>query len=239
MESKESLSLMVRQAALKSTDWFEGLSSEDINMLADFAVLKTYQKGDYVFREGEPTHGFFIVKSGAINIHRCTPGGKEKTIHLFRSGESFAEATLADGFAYPADARAEESSLLIYIPRIEFLSFLKRRPDIAIRMLVSLSQHLRILVKALDDMTGRDAETRLGLWLLHRCPQPLGTDPVEITLDVTKTLLASELRVRNETLSRALARLREENLIETSGRNVTIPNPERLEEALKQGIRGT
>ena len=106
-----------------------------------------------------------------------------------------------------ASARAVEDCDLLFIPRAEFLSLIKSNAELALRMIGSMSQHLRLLVNAVEDLQGKDVETRLIHWLLKRCPQPRPSGPFEIALDVTKTVLASELSTRNETLSRALARL--------------------------------
>ena len=39
------------------------------------------------------------MQTGAINVHRVNAAGKEQVIHVFRAGESFAEATLATATA--------------------------------------------------------------------------------------------------------------------------------------------
>lgn len=213
---------------------FESLSSTDLQTIGEFATLRRVTRGEYLFREGEPTSGFYVTHSGAIHVHRIAPDGREKTIHIFRAGESFAEATLPDGIGYPAHACCVEDGQVVFIPREEFLQLLKTRPDLSLRMLASMSQHLRVLVNALDDMTRKDVETRLAIWLLKRCVQPRSQEPQEIKLDVTKTMLAAELRVRHETLSRALARMRSLKLIEIKGRIIHVVNPSQLEQWLAE-----
>lgn len=232
-----TITLAARTAALRACQLFESLPPPELARIAEFAILKKVPRGEFVFREGEPTLGFFIVRSGAINVHRLTADGREKTIHVFRAGESFAEATLAGNTSYPAHASAAKDSVVAFVPRAGFLELLKERPDLALRMLASMSQHLRVLVNALDDMTQKDVETRLAHWLLHRCPQPLTATPCEIRLDVTKTVLAGELRIRNETLSRALARLKDHGLIETSGRVIRVLHPVKLGALAERGSR--
>ena len=74
----------------------------------------------------------------------------------------------------------------------------------------------------------KDVETRLAIWLLKRCPQPLGPATIDIKLDVTKTVLASELRIRNETLSRTIARMRDLGLVVSLGRTIRVTDPLRL-----------
>jgi CRP/FNR family transcriptional regulator len=162
--------------------------------------------------------------------------GKEQVVHVFRPGESLAEATLAGDQSYPADARAVEPSEVIFIPRPDFLELLKTRTDLALRMLASMSQHLRVLVNALDDLTRKDVETRLAHWLLKRCPQPLVHAAFEIRLDVTKAVIAAELRTRQETLSRALARLREMGLIKSAGKAIRILDPLGLDAVLRANL---
>lgn len=233
-----TLAHTARIAALQSCRLFESLRPPDLARIAGFTSLRKIRKGEYLFREGEPTSGFFVVRSGAVNVHRTGQDGREKTIHIFRAGESFAEATLADGAGYPAHACAVEAAVVLFVPRGEFLELLKERPDLSLRMLSSMSQHLRVLVNALDDMTRKDVETRLAHWLLKRCPWPLSEEPADIRLDVTKTVLAGELRVRNETLSRAFSRMKSLGLIHLGGRTIRVENPLRLEGLIQEsGVR--
>ena len=42
------------------------------------------------------------------------------------------------------------------------LALLRRQPELALRMLGSMSSHLRVLVGQLEDMTLKDVETRLA-----------------------------------------------------------------------------
>ena len=58
-------------------------------------------------------------------------------------------------------------------------------------MLGSMSQHLRVIVGLLDDLTLKDMETRLANWLLKRCPGRIGDHAVEVKLDRTKLVPAA------------------------------------------------
>ena len=168
-----------------------GVSAADISAVASFVIPKYLDKGDYLFREGNRSEGFYIVQKGAINVHRVNAAGKEQVIHVFRPIESFAEGSLATEGGYPADARATDSTMVLLVPKNEFVDLLRRRPDLALRMLGSMSQHLRVIVGLLDDLTLKDMETRLANWLLKQCPRPISTHPVEIKLYRTKRVLAA------------------------------------------------
>jgi CRP/FNR family transcriptional regulator len=212
-------------ATLRSCQLFSGLPSADVDAIASFALLRTVGKDAYLFREGSPSEGFYLVQQGAINVHRVSPAGKEQVIHVFRPGETFAEAALAGDRGYPADARAVESSTVVVLPKGPFLALLRNRPDLAIRMLGSMSTHLRVVVGLVDDLTLKDVETRFLNWLLkHRRP-----GSVAVELGRTKRVLAAELGTSSETLSRTFARLRDAGLVDIRGSTVRLKDPTGIE----------
>ncbi len=227
---------------LRCSQLFAGLSGEDLNAIASFVHVLSLAKGDYLFHEGEPSRGFYVVQSGAVNVHRVNAAGKEQVIHVFRSGESFAEAALASPTGYPADARAVEPSTVLLIPKAPILDYIGRRPDLALRMLGSMSAHLRVLVGALEDLTLKDVETRLLNWLVKQlraarsgARQNVGASGV-IELPGTKRVLAAELGTSSETLSRTLARLRDRQLISVAARSITVHDAATLTAMLRHNL---
>lgn len=221
---------------LRSCQLFAGLPLGELETIAAFVIRKQLAKGDYLFHEGAPSEGFYVVQQGAINIHRVSATGKEQVIHVFRAGQSFAEAALASEGGYPADARAIEDSTVLLIPKTDFLALLRSRPELALRMLGSMSQHLRILVGLIDDLTLKDIESRLANWLLKRCPRPLRATPATIQLDRTKRVLAAELGTVSETFSRTLAKLRNDRLVRVSGKTITVLDPQKLDGLLRRNL---
>jgi len=221
---------------LRSCQLFTGLPLPDLENIAAVTVLKSLAKDEYLFHEGGLAHGFYIIQRGAINVHRVSAVGKEQVIHVFRAGESFAEAALAIEKGYPADARAIESTQVLLVQKAGFLALLKRQPELALRMLGSMSSHLRVLVVQLEDLTLKDVETRLANWLIKRCPNAQGTQPVRIELAMTKRVLAAELGTVSETFSRTLAKFREQKLLAVKGKVVTIISPAKLHALLRRNL---
>ena len=221
---------------LRSCRLFTGLPLADLQKIADVCLVQTVAKAGCLFSEGDPARGFYVVQRGAVSVHRVNAAGKEQVIHVFRAGDSFAEVALADETGYPADARAIESSQVLLVQKNGILELLRRQPELALRMLGSLSSHLRVLVGQLEDLTLKDVETRLANWLLQRCPQPPGELPCRFELGMTKRMLAAELGTVSETLSRTLAKLRRQKLITVMGREITVVSPVRLGGLLRRGV---
>jgi CRP-like cAMP-binding protein len=221
---------------LRSCQLFTGLPLPDLQQIAAVTVLKSLEKDEYLFHEGDPAQGFYVVQRGAVNVHRVNAAGKEQIIHVFRAGDSFAEVALAAPTGYPADARALEPTQVLLVQKTGILELLKRQPELAVRMLGSMSSHLRVLVGQLEDLTLKDVETRLANWLVKRCPNPQSDQPVAIELTMTKRVLAAELGTVGETFSRTMAKLREQRLLAVKGRTVTVLSPKRLVELLRRNL---
>lgn len=221
---------------LRSCQLFMGLPPEDLQKIADVAVFKTLEKGEYLFHEGDPAYGFYVVQRGAVNVHRVSAVGKEQIIHIFRTGDSFAEVALATPTGYPAEARALESTQVLLVQKNGILELLKRQPELALRMLGSMSSHLRLLVGQLEDLTLKDVETRLANWLVKRCPNPPTEAPVKIELTMTKRVLAAELGTVSETFSRTLAKFRQQKLLAVKGKTVTVLSPVKLHALLRRNL---
>src|SRR6476646_1006204 len=210
---------------LRSCQLFTGLPQADLEQIAAVTTLRSLEKDQYLFHEGDPASGFYVVQRGAVNVHRVNAAGKEQIIHVFRAGESFAEVALASETGYPADARALEATQVLLVQKDGILALLRRQPELALRMLGSMSSHLRVLVGQLEDLTLKDVETRLANWLVKRCPNPQGDKPMNIELKMTKRVLAAELGTVSETFSRTLAKFRARKLISVKGKTITILSP--------------
>lgn len=233
----EALRQLAIVSSLRETFIFRGLPDEDVGRIAGYVVPRRLEKGEYLFRENDPAPGFYIVRRGLINVHRRAPDGREQVIHIFRPGETLAEVALVGPIGYPADARAEADGEVLLVPRDAFLRHQQENGRLAWLMLASMSQHLRNLVSAMENLQLKDAETRFLHWLLAKTGSRDGAASVE--LGMTKGLFASSLGIRQETFSRILARFRDNGLLEVHGQELAIPDLAALRELFDQNMGGT
>jgi CRP/FNR family transcriptional regulator, dissimilatory nitrate respiration regulator len=209
-------------ATLRQCRLFADLPAPDVEAVAEGCATRALAKGEMLFREGEVAEGFYVIRSGTINVCRVTPEGREQIICVFHAGESFAEITLATIETYPANAVALEPTQVILVSKRHFTALIQRRPELSLRMLGSMSLHLKHLVQMLQDMKGRQVEARLAEWLMQRSPASALGCPALIELDVTKKVLAGQLGVTSETLSRTFARFRDEGVLKVTGPKVQV-----------------
>lgn len=212
---------------LRRTTLFKGLPEASLLRCVGCCQLRRLGKGEVLFHEGEEAPGFFVVHSGAVSIHKITAQGREQVICVFYPGESFAEIGLAEDRGYPASAAAIEPTQVILVRRDAFRNEVGRDPDLAMRIIASISQHLRFLVETIEDLKLKQAESRLAHWLLREA-RGGGTGSRVVTLPLAKRLLASQLGIAPETFSRVLASWRERGLVEVDGREIRLLRQEAL-----------
>ena len=205
---------------LKATKIFRGLSQTQLDTIAEITQIHTFQKGDLIFQQGSAATGLFVVKAGRVKAFKLSAQGKEQILHLFGEGDHFAEVPALDGKDFPASAEALQLSEVIFLPRIAFLELLHQYPDIAINMLISLSQHARHLSQLVEDLSFKEVPQRLATYLLNLsdCTDNLCT----IDLDLSKGQLAAALGTIPATLSRAFYRLSHEGLIAIDGSQIEL-----------------
>lgn len=219
----------LRQCAL-----FADSPVHDLDAIAAIVSAKSLRRGEYLFVSGTPLGGFYVVQKGAIKLHRLNLNGHEQVFHVFRQGESFGEEMILSDEGYLADASAAEESRILLIPKNAFLALLPVQRGLVLRLLRSAGQRVASLMELLDDLTLKDASTRLASWLVRHCPHPDSDEPQRIELKTTKQLLALELGLASETLSRTLNKFRTQHLIDVQGRSLTLLCPARLVEFVRQ-----
>ena len=201
---------------------FSDISGEALEALVEGCRLLKYSGGHYLFHEGDEARGFYVVHSGAVNVHRVTEDGREQVIRVFYPGESLGEVVIVGNHTYPASAKTTEASQVILVPTAFFRRRIEADPDLALRILASMSLHLRYLVETVEGLKLKQAESRVVQWLLAQLEDSgkLGLERPEFTLPLAKHLLASQLGITSETLSRVFSRLRRDGLAVVEGRRL-------------------
>ena len=204
---------------------FAGLSRDAVRDLLTDAWVQTFPRNKVLFLQDEPALRFYVIFEGWVKLFRESEDGDESVIAVFTNGESFAEAAIFDSANFPVGAMAVDESRLLVVPADSFIRRIRENSDYALKLMASMSRHLRRLVQQVEQLTVRSTTERLASFLIKLCPEESG--PVVVQLPLDKSLIAGRLGMQPETLSRALAKLRALG-VETKGNVVTISNVENL-----------
>ena len=211
---------------LASVPLFEGLDTSLLQELATTTEQVVFEKGHILFTEGEPGKAFFVILKGRVRVYKTTKDGKEQTLHLLGAYEPFGEVPVFEGGCYPATAAVQEQARLLRIPRDGFRALLERQPEIALKMLGTLSRRLRRFTSLIEDLSLKEAPARLAGYLLgHRIEAAQEC----VKLEISHGELANSLGLSPETLSRVLGRMTFQGLVRMdTPRVVHLLEPDKL-----------
>lgn len=200
---------------------FASLRQQQCERLGAFATSRQLEPEGMLFLEGDPCTGFYVLVEGAIQLTRSSDApGAHPTLAVVTPVQSFAEAALFGGEAFPATATAVKPSRVFHFPKAPFLSAMREDPDLALAIIHAQAVWLRKLTRKVEQLSGLDSSDRLRTWIRENVPAG-----GSFVLPVTKKMLAAQLGMTPETLSRGLRSLQEQGLLEVRGTTLTRKNP--------------
>lgn len=134
-----------QRSPLASVGIFEGIDERDLQRLerAASARERVVEAGQTLVEEGRHGVGLFVLLSGRAKVVQRTPDGQERELRTLGPGDYFGEMALfGDWVTRSATVTALERTEAVVLARHAFLEFLRRNPDIAIRMLETLSRRV-------------------------------------------------------------------------------------------------
>lgn len=209
---------------------FSDLQPAEIERLAQGCRLSRLERGEMVFRQGDPCEGFHVVVVGQVKLFVLSPAGQEKVIELIGPGGSFAEALMFLGKPCMVNAQALVDTLLMTVQRQSVLDEVERDGRFALRMLAGLSRRLHGLVHDVQAYALQSGVQRVVGYLLRdrEAEDCVSGDVITVSLPVSKATLASRLSLTPEYFSRVLRELEEARLIEVDKRDIRILDVKRL-----------
>ena len=123
---------------LSSVKLFAGMKQSDLKKIAQQMREVRHARGDQLAVRGQNGVGFMIVLEGEAEV--TTPDGRRRTLG---AGDHFGEMALLDQGGRSASVTAKTDLALAAIPEWHFKPFLMEHPEVAYRMLQTLSTRLR------------------------------------------------------------------------------------------------
>ncbi len=217
-------------AALRQTALFSGLSEIELRALAERAIERRLSRGELLFVAGDEAAGLFVIVSGALRAFREGADGREQVIHVERAGATIAELPVFDDKPYPSTVASEEETTVLFLAKRDVKALCLEHPEIALAALKMLAGRLRKCAELVEALSLREVDQRLARWLLSeaRSRGKRCASGIEVTLVLTNQQVAARIGSVREVVSRALARLQQNNLIVVDGRRISIPDEEAL-----------
>ena len=192
---------------------FTSLQPAQREKLGRLATQRNLEPEAMLFMEDEPCTGFFVLVEGSIQLTRSSDQpGAHPTLAVVLPVASFAEAAMFGGEAFPATATALKPSRVYHFPKVAFLAAMREDPELALAIIHAQAVWLRRLTRTVEQLTGSDSGDRLQAWIREHVPAG-----GSLVLPVTKKVLAGQLGMTPETLSRGLRQMQDRGLLKVTG----------------------
>jgi len=156
--------------ALRSVPLFASLDDDSAKDLRSLLSERKVPSNTLLFNRGDEGDAMYLIESGRIRISVVDDDKKEVTLAELAQGDFFGEMSIIDGRQRSADARVIEDCRLAILSRPAFLSFVRKKPDVALEMLGALTDRLRRTDQLLRSRVSRNAndEERKRLTIADR-----------------------------------------------------------------------
>ncbi|MBI2236294.1 MAG: cyclic nucleotide-binding domain-containing protein [Magnetospirillum sp.] len=189
---------------LQFTPLFTGLAERDMRELLDGAAVRVLAHEHLLFEAGDEARDFYVVLDGHVELS-VDSDGRRSVVEVARKSAVLGDAAMFAGGGHLTAARVLSGATVLAIPAASFLRRLDERLDILLHMLSAMSFRLRMLIRQIAELKLKTTAQRLGSFLLTLVEAPSGRAEVRFPYD--KKLVADELGMKPESLSRALGKL--------------------------------
>ncbi len=209
---------------LRKIPIFYRLNDDSLKYISQIVSTRVYDKGEVILLEEDTGNNLYLIKSGRVKVTRINSDGDEVILTMLGEGEFFGEMAIFGGVTRSANVTALEKSEVLILTRQDFLSLLKKHPDISIYLLEEMASRLRKSDQLIKDLSLSNAEHKIAMSIV-RLSEELGKikqGQVEIEDFPYQKDIANMAGTSRETVSRTLKKFEKKGYIEKKGRKLII-----------------
>lgn len=224
-----SIELLRRQRLL------QGLDDPVLSWLGRCTRFREFQKRDPIIRKGDKADSLLMVLSGRLQVVVPSDDGREVGLNFIDAGDYTGELGILDGKPRSASIIATMPSVVAFIPRAEALRLITQHPMIAERVMTRLCQMVRQLNEVRSSQGMTRAFPRVYSILLNTARK---VDPKTAVIEnlPNQEAIAIMANVRRETVSRAIAALVDNGVVQKDARRLIVRDPGFLEKLARGEI---
>ncbi len=209
---------------------FSALSKSDFLKLCSQTEQKVFEKGQTIFKEGDPSSFVWLVKSGWVHLIRKGSKGTSVILFTMTPYEILCGVSAFDQEPYAADGIAATQCELLRIPTQVFTGFLNENPKFCREILSICSRRIRKMAQKLGSMN--DPVSHRIAKVLLASMEDFGKE-----IPLTHREIAQMVGARTETSIRTFRILREKNFLKIKRACIEIEYPSLLQKELRNWLK--
>lgn len=214
----------------RKNSMFGVLCGHQLSQISENKSCTIYKKGQILFHEGTRPLGIFCINQGKIKVYKIGYDGKEQIINIVGEGSILGYKAMIAEEQYNVSAETLEDCTVCFLSKQNFLQALQESHELNQRLLKQVCHELGVMTDNLTTQAQKNVRERLAITLL-KLQKTYGMNPNDDTptvINLTREDLANMVGTATETLIRLLHEFKEDGLISTQGRKITIEDPDGL-----------
>lgn len=216
---------------------FAQLSEQERRTLSQLTVTCTYEKGERIFSEGEPSLYLWFLERGRVRLYKTAPDGHELTVCIVRTTDRFCLGTcpLFDGDLSPISAQALEPVTLKLLNKNAVAEHMVGDVELGMAFGKMMADRYRHFARLTSALALHCIQVRVAAALLEYAesngiPTARG---IEMDLDLTQELIASCVGTDRAVIARTLLQFEREGLLQALGKHITLFNLSKLKQLVE------
>jgi CRP-like cAMP-binding protein len=214
---------------IRKTPFFANLSDKELLEISQKFAERQFDKGEYIFWEGEPSSYLYAIKEGKVKVLRDLPTGKRIVFEVLAAGDICGASALLAGTQI-ASAQAVEETKVYILSREDFLFLLDKHRGLAKEIIVFLGEKLVKLHEMIINLVSGKVEQRIASLLLglserHGSSVSKGT---RINICLTRQDIADIVGTTVETTIRVMSKFKKQGIVMSDSKEIIITDKEQL-----------
>lgn len=196
---------------------FNHLEGDLMDVIADKAKTRTYQKGEIIYQPHDHDATLYIVHSGKIKVFFLLESGREQLIRILQPGDFTGEWIIFNPKeVHRSFAEAMTTTQVCLLEQKDMQALMLEYPQIAITLLREISKRLAGSEEQTRQVSMDQVGSRIAAYLADTMTQESGE---VVELSMSRKDLAAYLGTTPETVSRKFKELVAKGIIEEVSRN--------------------
>jgi len=201
---------------------------DTVTLTSDLRDTYNYNKKQTIYTEGQRPRSVFYIVSGKVKTARNNDDGKELITGIHGSGTYFGYIAVLENANYKEEAQALEETILMVIPREDFLELVSADMQIAQTFIRIIAQNVTEQEDLLLNMAYSSVRKKVAYGIVRLLGTYKSESDTLPELNLSRENMAQSIGIATESLVRTLSDFKEEKLIEIGIGRVIILDEKKL-----------
>ena len=214
----------LEQIDLTVSPIFKHLTPEENERISKDRIISFYNKGTYIYHEGNRIGGCYVLVNGIIKIFKTGIDGKEQIIRFAKPYDLIGFRSVLSGELACTTAKTLEDCTLCYITQESLFYLVKNNGNFSLELLQLACRELGEANAYITDIAQKTVRERLAEIIVH-LKNEFGVNKDNILqISLTREELANIVGTATESVIRLLSEFKNDKLIEIEGRKIKLLN---------------